>query len=456
MSTTLRVVRGVLLSMLAVVPSAGAQPSDSVTTLTVAAGRPVDVVVDARMVPKHVGQPITGVLVQPIYSYDRVVVPAGTKVTGHVTAIEGPSKSERIRALLNGDLTPQRRVTLEFDELALPTGATIPIHTAIRSEIPRATRTHAPDAGEAGDAGHGPVAQAKSQAKAAITDAKQRGRDVLAEITRPGRTARLKDEVLQRLPYHPQIIQAGTGYHAELLAPLDFGVVASSELAPPEARPAPSSLLNARLLTPLDSAKTPRGTAVHAVVTQPVFSADDRLIFPEGTVIDGEVTLAKPARRMHRNGQLRFLFESVHRQAAEPTKMLASLTAIESSEDARLALDDEGGATLKNSKTRFIAPALAILALRGTMDQHEHPDPDGDGHMIQSGAPGARSVGGFLGLGMVGMVAGHFSRPLSVGLSVVGVVRTLHSNVLGRGREVQFPADTNLQLQLAPGPMGHR
>ena len=61
-----------------------------------------------------------------------------------------------------------------------------------------------------------------------------------------------------------------------------------------------------------------------------------------------------------------------------------------------------------------------------------------------------------LGLGVLGMVVGHFSRPLSVGLSVVGVARTLHSNVLGRGREVQFPADTNLQLQLAPGPMDHR
>jgi len=324
-----------------------------------------------------------------------------------------------------------------------------------RSEIPRATRTQAPDSAD-GDARRSPLGQATAQAKATIADARQRGRDVLAEIARPGRSARLKDEVLQRLPYHPQIIQAGTGYHAELLAPLDFGVVTSSELAPSGARPAPSSVLNARLLTPLDSAKTPRGTPVHAVVTQPVFSPDNQLIFPEGTVIDGEVTLARPARRLHRNGQLRFLFESVHRPAAEPTPMLASLAAIESSEDARLALDDEGGATLKNSNTRFIAPALALLALRGTADRHEHPDPDGDGHMIESGAPGARSAGGFLGLGVLGVVVSHFSRPLSVGLSLVGVARTLHSNVLGRGREVEFPADTNLQLQLAPGPLTDR
>jgi hypothetical protein len=448
-------VAAVLVMSLAVARYSAAQSPNSTIALTVSAGRPVDVVIDARIVPKRIGQPISGVLVQPIYSYDRVVVPAGTKVTGHVAAIAGPSKHERFNALLNGDLTPHRRIVLTFDELVLAGDATIPIQTATKKEIPRATRTQAPDSAD-GDARRSPLGQATAQAKATIADARQRGRDVLAEIARPGRSARLKDEVLQRLPYHPQIIQAGTGYHAELLAPLDFGVVTSSELAPSGARPAPSSVLNARLLTPLDSAKTPRGTPVHAVVTQPVFSPDNQLIFPEGTVIDGEVTLARPARRLHRNGQLRFLFESVHRPAAEPTPMLASLAAIESSEDARLALDDEGGATLKNSNTRFIAPALALLALRGTADRHEHPDPDGDGHMIESGAPGARSAGGFLGLGVLGVVVSHFSRPLSVGLSLVGVARTLHSNVLGRGREVEFPADTNLQLQLAPGPLTDR
>jgi hypothetical protein len=30
----------------------------------------------------------------------------------------------------------------------------------------------------------------------------------------------------------------------------------------------------------------------------------------------------------------------------------------------------------------------------------------------------------------------------------------MYTNVLGRGREVQFPANTVIQLQLAPGPVG--
>jgi hypothetical protein len=39
-----------------------------------------------------------------------------------------------------------------------------------------------------------------------------------------------------------------------------------------------------------------------------------------------------------------------------------------------------------------------------------------------------------------------------VTLAVVGAVRTIYTNVLGKGRDVSFPADTSIQLQLAPGP----
>ena len=50
-------------------------------------------------------------------------------------------------------------------------------------------------------------------------------------------------------------------------------------------------MLTAKLATTIDSAKTPRGAAITAVLTQPVFSADHHLILPEGTLLTGEVTL---------------------------------------------------------------------------------------------------------------------------------------------------------------------
>jgi hypothetical protein len=204
----------------------------------------------------------------------------------------------------------------------------------------------------------------------------------------------------------------------------------------------------------LDSSKTPKGTEIQAVVTEPVFSSDGRLIYPEGTALEGEVTLAKPAKRFHRNGQLRFLFERVHPKTTEAVPLLASLESVDASADDRLAIDEEGGAAATNSKTRFIAPTLGILALRANLDDHEHMDPDGDGHVIHDSNPGALGVGGFLGFGLAGIPLSYISRPVGVALSAIGAARTTYNNILGKGREVRFPADTLIQLQLAPGTSG--
>jgi hypothetical protein len=186
-------------------------------------------------------------------------------------------------------------------------------------------------------------------------------------------------------------------------------------------------------------------------VTEPVFSASHQLIFPEGTLVTGEVTLATAARSLHRNGQLRFLFERVQRPDSDATPLLASLHAVDASGDDGVAIDEEGGASTTSSKTRFIAPTLAILALRANLNQHDHLDPDGDGHVIHEGSPAALSTGGFIGFGLAGIPLSLMSRPVGLALSVFGAARTTYTNVLGKGRDVQFPADTPIQLQLAPG-----
>jgi hypothetical protein len=45
-------------------------------------------------------------------------------------------------------------------------------------------------------------------------------------------------------------------------------------------------------------------------------------------------------------------------------------------------------------------------------------------------------------------------RTPSVALAAVGVARTIHATLIGRGRDVSFPPGTVIQLQLAPGPGG--
>jgi hypothetical protein len=417
----------------------------------------MEIVLEEQVTVKAVGQRITGTLVDPLYAYDRVVVPAGTKVAGHIAALEQPSTFSRTRAMIAGDFTPRRHVVLEFDTLVLADGP-VPIHAIVKTEIPHLKKTTAPTPpdDESSDQHAGVVdrveREAKAQIKQGIANAKQTSRDVLAELTQPGKGERLKHELVQRLPYHPQFIDAGTGYHLELRTPLEFGTVIPGDAAPQDSRPMPSSILHARLITALDSSKDARGAPVRAVVTEPVFSASHELIYPEGTMLTGAVTLATPARSLHRNGQLRFLFERVQPPIGGETPLLASLQAVHASEDDQLALDEEGGAKPTNSKTRFIAPTLAILALRANMDQHDHLDPDGDGHTIHSSNPGALGVGGFIGFGLAGIPLSMASRPIGLALSAIGAARTTYSNVLGKGRDVQFPADTIMQLQLAPGP----
>ncbi len=334
----------------------------------------MEVLVEDQITIKEIGQTVSGTLVEPIYAYDRIVVPAGTTVLGHIAALEDPSKVARTQTMLQGDFTPHRQVVLQFDTLVLDDGHRVAIETQVKATIPHLKRTEAPappetDTDEAGGAVHRAEQAAKNHVTRDYRAAKQSTHDIVSEITQPGRTARLKAMLIERMPYHRQTIGAGTGYEVEFLKPLEFGSAAPCPSAPADARPAPLSILNARLITTLDSSKTPKGTPIRAIVTEPVFSADHQLILPEGTVLEGEVTYATAAKRFHRNGQLRFLFERVEMPAGDASPLLASLQSVHASADENLVLDDEGGATMTDSKTRFIAPALSLLALRGTLDR---------------------------------------------------------------------------------------
>ena len=99
---------------------------------------------------------------------------------------------------------------------------------------------------------------------------------------------------------------------------------------------------------------------------------EHKLVLPEGTRLTGGVVLAKKARHFHRAGQLRFNFQNVDlpqqavslRQAAPAPATLktqAILGAAEASGKAPIQVDSEGGVKTKESKTRFIAPAISVV-----------------------------------------------------------------------------------------------
>ena len=420
-------------------------------------GTPLRIAIDETTSLRTVGQSVHGTLVEPLYAYDRIVLPAGARVTGHVASLDNPSRFTRVKAWSSGNFSPNRRATIAFDAVERD-GQTIALNALGVNGIANVRREIAHDAptpvGE--DGPKGVTARAKDEAKQkireSIASARARADDALSMIRGPGKAERFKFFMLNQLPYHRQYLTKGTVYDARLQSDVSFGTVDGVPFAAAGTQPAPLSLLRARLATSLDSASTPKGTALEAVVLQPVMSSDHELILPQGTRLTGEVTVARPARRFHRNGQLRFLIERVDLPDQPAAPLLASLHSIDASADDRIALDEEGGAAVGDSKTRFIAPALAVLAFRGGLDHHEHLDPDGDGHMIQSGHPGALGAGGFLGLGTLGAVIGPAWRPAGLALSGVGIVRTMYKNVFGKGQEVHFGEDTPIELQLAPGP----
>jgi hypothetical protein len=405
-----------------------------------------------------------GTIVEPVYAYDRIVIPAGTRVRGHIAKLTSESTGAHVSSYAGGDFSPPRQVVLKFDALVMSDGSEVPIDTTVTGGIANVQREVAGGAAkarhtDAEKADEGAVARTSDAVRQGASDAvagvKDQFSGALAAIKRPGRMSRLKDAIVSRLPFHPQYLAQGLMYDAELVSPVSFGSVEPTPRALDGTAPAPDSILTARLATTLDSSKTPRGTPFQAVLTEPVFSADHQLILPEGTTLAGEVTFAKEARTFQRNGQLRFLFETVRAPGQESVALPAALFSVDASKDDRVAVDEEGGTKTTNSKTRFIAPTLGVLALRGAIggDGHKFADPDGDGSVHTAGSGiGSRGVGGFLGFSVIGIAISQLSRPAGIVLAGVGVVRTLYTHVIGKGREVTFLADTPIQVRLAPGP----
>ena len=59
-----------------------------------------------------------------------------------------------------------------------------------------------------------------------------------------------------------------------------------------------------------------------------------------------------------------------------------------------------------------------------------------------------RVIGGGLGFGLLGGALGRVSRTLGAGLGLYAAARSVYLNMLGRGHEVSFPADTPIEIRL--------
>ena len=100
------------------------------TSLVVPEGAPSRVVVTDKLRFKR-NQPVHARTVDPVFAFDREVIPSGTDVEGHISGFKSASRLVRVRAMLGGNFTPIREPQLAFDSLVLKDGKSIPIQTEV-------------------------------------------------------------------------------------------------------------------------------------------------------------------------------------------------------------------------------------------------------------------------------------------------------------------------------------
>jgi hypothetical protein len=408
----------------------GAQPG-----ATVPSGVPLRVALERRVAVKRAGEPIQARLVDPIYVYDRLVLPAGSVVEGHIAAIGGVPIGRRLQAFLYGNLTPPREVRAQFDALVLSDGSRLSLGTEPSHGTAHTVRISKPS--KKGEERRSPVQDAR--------DRFATERAAVLAFKAPGKLSRLKSRLFEMLPYHRQAWSAGTLFTSVLQEPLTglAPIRVEAATASPAVAESEGQEVTARLLTPISSATARRGASVEAVVTRPVFSADHTLLIPEGSRLFGEVVEAQRARFLHRNGKVLFVFREIKPGAGAAQGVQGYLEGVEADFNEHLILDAEGGTHVDSPKTRFIFPAIAVAAagLSFHQDYNAQGVPDWD--------IGGRAESGAVGLGLIGTLLTQVGpRALASSIAITGAALSIYSNFIARGANVVLPANTPVKISL--------
>jgi hypothetical protein len=420
------------------------EPATSIS-LTVQPGTPLKVVLDSEVRVRAAGQAIHGKTTEPVYAFDKLLIPAGAVVNGKISAIDGVSKIVRTTQALNANFSPARAVHVQFDELVMGDGRRIALHTVASPAPDGVLRFVA--ANEKAEQKNRVQGAAEKKVSATRQAIEQQWSDLQKKIHEPGKMHRVKRFVVAQSPVHPQYIDAGTSFNANLLQPLDFGTerVKPERLTNIGAPPPTGSVVHARLETALSSATAKKGDPVEAVITEPLVAAN-QLILPAGSVIKGSVVQVAPARRLGHNGQLRVLFHEVAPPNGIEQKVETNLEGVAVAKGEHLKLDAEGGAEVTTPRTRYLVTGFQVMLAAA----QAHPDADAGQGGQSVGESGGDAVSGASGFKLVGMVVGIAarSRVVSAGFGSYGAAMSIYYHFLARGRDVMYPKDMAMVVGL--------
>ena len=416
-----------------------------VVPMTVEAGTPIKVALDSEVRVREVGQAIHGKTTEPVYAFDKLLIPVGTVVNGKVSAIDAVPKMVRTMQATNGNFSPVRTVHVQFEELVMGDGRRVALHT-VASPAPDGVLRFV-SANEKAEQKNKVQEAASKKVSATRQAIRQQWSDLQKQIHEPGKMHKLKRAALAQLPVHPQYIDSGTSFNANLQQPLDFG----TEAVKPEALinigapPPTGSVVHARLETALSSATAKKGDPVEALITEPLV-VSDHLILPEGSVIKGSVVQVARARRLGRNGQLRILFHQVAPPNGIDQRVETNLEGVAVAKGEHLKLDAEGGAQVTTPRTRYLTTGIQVMLAASQAS----PDRDAGRGGESAGEAGGGAASGASGFKLVGMVVGIAaqSRVVSAGFGSYGAAMSIYYHFLARGRDVVYPKDMAMVIGL--------
>jgi hypothetical protein len=409
--------------------------------MSVSAGTPIKVALDSEVRVREVGQAVHGKTTEPVYAFDKLLIPVGTVVNGKVSAIDAVSKKVRTLDATDGNFSPHRNVHVQFDDLVMGDGRHVALQT-VASPAPDGVLRFV-SANEKEKQKNKAEEAAGKKISATKQAIRQQWSDLQKQIHEPGKMHKLKRLALAQLPVHPQYIKAGTSFNADLQQPLDFG----TEAVKPEALtnigapPPTGSVVHARLVTPLNSSTAKKGDPVEALITEPLV-VSDHLILPEGSVIKGSVMQARPARRLGKNGQLRILFHQVAPPNGVDQKVETSLEGVAVAKGENLKLDAEGGAQVTTPRTRYLTTGIQVMLAASQASPDRDAGRDG-----VNGGEAANGASGFRFVGMIVGIAAH-SRVVSAGFGSYGAAMSIYYHFLARGRDVVYPKDMAMVIGL--------
>lgn len=395
-------------------------------TRTLSAGTilPVQLDSDAKM---KLGTTVKGHLTEPVYVNDELLIPAGTSISGQIVALPPASHHRRLNAKLEGDFTPLHDAAIEFRSLTFSDGSHVGLTTAATTQGIETLHIESAYA----------AAHPKSLPKRVWADLNGRKKDAVATFTAPGKAERLKRTFYGQLPYHPEILDGGVEFNAKLSEPLQLPVLDS----PAESSSAPKGLqgtatLHALLTTPIESDKSAVGTAVSAVVTEPFFDAENKLVVPQGSVLTGKVTQSDPAGRWGHNGILRFTFSELKFPAGFEQRVYGTTSAVSVDQRSNLQMNVEGGVSREKSSA-LLPLAMGVLSAAAL-----HEDEASLAHA-------ASSSNGFALIGRA-LAIGTGSNYVGGAIGAYGTARTAYARFIARGSDVTFPKDTRIEIAVDP------